>query len=172
MRTPQLITPRLVLKPFSLDMVGDHQVGWLNNPEVVKYSEQRHRKHSRQSCTAFANSIDHENDHMWAIYAKSHHIGNISARRDVPNQVAEISILIGERSVWGSGYGAEAWRECCDWLLSDGVRKIIAGTMALNYAMIGVFNKTGMNIECVRKGEFLLDGEPIDLVMASRWRNP
>jgi len=33
-----------------------------------------------------------------------------------------------------------------------------------------VFDRTGMAVEGVRAGQYLLDGKPVDMVMVARWR--
>jgi RimJ/RimL family protein N-acetyltransferase len=50
----------------------------------------------------------------------------------------------------------------------NGVRKITAGTMEANRAMLSIFRKTGMIEDGVRKAHFLLDGTPVDCVYAAR----
>jgi ribosomal-protein-alanine N-acetyltransferase len=166
MSTPRLITPRLTLDPFTPDMASERYVSWLNDPAVVRYSEQRHRRHTRESCLAFVGSIDHERAHMWAI-SNGRHIGNITAHRDLPNRTADVGILLGEPDEWGKGYGSEAWKAVCDWLLANGTRKVTAGTMEANRGMLRIFEKSGMTIEAVRPDYFLLDGKPTGMVLAS-----
>jgi len=143
--TARIDTPRLILDPFRVDAVTDQYVGWLNNPSVVRYSEQRHRTHTRESCLDYVNSIDHESAHLWRILVKSErHIGNISAHRDSDNRSADIGIMIGDVSEWGKGYGEEAWTAVMDWLLQSGAEIVSAGAMETNAGMLRIFQKTGM----------------------------
>lgn len=170
-KSEDLLTARLRLVPFSIDFATERYVGWLNDPTIVKYSELRHRRHTLESCLDYISQFDHDTSHLWAIVAKDHgHIGNISVRRDLPNAIAEIGILIGERRCHGMGYGSEAWKAVCDWLFVTGIRKVVAGTMAVNTAMLSVFKNSDMIIEGRCRGQFLLGGRPIDLVFAARFR--
>jgi RimJ/RimL family protein N-acetyltransferase len=166
--TPRLETARLVLEPFTEAHLSERYVSWLNDPEVVRYSENRHREFSLASCRDYLASFNDSPNQFWALTHDRVHIGNISAHHDLPNRTADVGILIGEKSVWGQGYGAEAWRAACDWLLLNGVRKITAGTMEANRAMLSIFRKTGMIEDGVRKAHFLLDGTPVDCVYAAR----
>jgi ribosomal-protein-alanine N-acetyltransferase len=166
MKTPRIATDRLTLEPFAPNMVSERYVSWLNDPDVVRYSEQRHRRHTHETCLAFVQGIDHERAHMWAI-SNGRHIGNITAHRDVPNRTADVGILLGERDEWGKGYGYEAWTAVCNWLLASGARMVTAGTMEANRAMVRIFQRSGMTIEAIRPGYFLLDGEPTGMVLAS-----
>lgn len=162
-------TERLMLQPFQASFITENYVGWLSDPEVVQFSEQRHTKHTKASCQAYLESFDGTSNYFFAIFTRSdqEHIGNINAYVDEQNQVADVGIMIGERSAWGKGYGAEAWRALCEFLFAQGIRKITAGTMAANKGMLKIMEKTGMQEDGRRKAQFLLDGEPVDLVYAA-----
>ena len=162
-----ITTDRLRLRPLRL-VLPRHPV-WLNDPEVVRYSEQRHVRHTAESCAAYLETFDFETSFVWGIVSGFDHIGNITARIDQFNDTADIGILIGERGCWGQGYGAEAWRAVCDYMLTR-VRKVEAGTMGCNAGMLRVFHKTGMVIEGHRRAHFMVDGQPVDLTMAARVR--
>lgn len=172
--TPILHTKRLRLEPFSEDHLTDRYVAWLNDPEVVRYSEQRHRRHTKITCRTYLRSFQDSPNHFWAIIAPKEsvaHIGNISAAVDRHNLVADLAIMIGEKLVWGKGYGAEAWVAVCRWLLIDGgLRKVTAGTMAANEGMLGLMQATDMRREGGRRRQFLLEGKEVDLVQAGLFR--
>jgi len=136
-------------------------VGWLNDPEVVRYSEQRHKKHDLHSQLAYIESFRH--GEFNEILLNGEPIGTITGRVDDNNKIADMGILIGERPVWGCGYGTVAWRLMMKHLFRDfKVRKIEAGCMECNRGMMAVFRKTGMSCEGYRIGHFLFndgDGE-------------
>src|SRR5262245_14853918 len=109
--TAGLESPRLRLEPFTESHITDAYIAWLNDRDLLRYSELRHCRHTRDNAAAYVHSINQLTSHLWAIVTKDGvHIGNISAHRDVPNGTADIGILIGVRNVHGRGYGAEAWR--------------------------------------------------------------
>lgn len=148
-------------------------MSWLNNHEVTRFSELRHRRHTRKDAEAYFRSFDHYTKHLWAIFDKEAvHIGNISAHRDIPNATADVGILLGAREDYGRGFGTEAWQAICAWLFATGIRKITAGTMAANQPMRRVFEKCGMVVEGTRKAQFLLDGHPEDLIQVALFRAP
>jgi RimJ/RimL family protein N-acetyltransferase len=168
--TERLRTARLELLPFAEDLVSARYIDWLNDPDVVRYSEQRHRLHTREACLAYVRSFDQLRAHLWAILESGDHIGNISAHRNEPNATADVGILIGVRERHGHGLGCEAWCAVCDWLLATGIRKITAGTMAANGAMLRVFAKAGMIEEARLRQQVLLDDRPEDVVRVARFR--
>lgn len=170
--TPTLSTPRLVLR--QLTKSTSRQVSWLNDPEVVRYSEQRHREHSTYSQLVYINSF-RENSHLWGLFRvdTNAHIGNVSAIHDRENNVADVGVMIGETSLWGQGYATEAWGAACDWLLDkEGgtVRKLEAGCMRDNAAMMKIILKNKFTVEGERANHFLLGGAPVGMVLFGRFR--
>lgn len=168
---PQIETDRCWLRPFSEEYLSARYVGWLNDPDVVRHSEQRHRPHSLESCRAYLRGFDGTPHFFMAIVAKDPalgHVGNINAYIDVPNRVADVGILVGEKTVWGRGYGSEAWIAFTQFLLRDqALRKVTAGTLASNHGMLGIMRRAGMEIEATRKRQALVEGQEVDVVYAS-----
>ena len=163
----KIITERLFLEPFLDKYISDKYVSWLNDHEVVKYSENRHRQHTIESCSEYAGSFNDSPSCFWAVTLKDtgEHIGNINAHIDSHNSVADVGIMIGDSKCWGKGYGAEAWGGVLDFLLNDlKIRKVTAGTMLANKGMIKIMQRSGMLDDGIRKREFLLDGDEVDIV--------
>ena len=72
----------LRIVPFEKQHLTSQYVGWLNDPEVVQFSEQRHTKHTIKSCISYFNKQTISNNLFLAIEFKSsnktiQHIGNI-----------------------------------------------------------------------------------------------
>jgi ribosomal-protein-alanine N-acetyltransferase len=159
-----ILTERLVIVTCSEDIsnVRSH-VAWLNHPQVVKYSEQRHKNHSVKSQFDYIDSIKLPSMFMEIFFNKTI-IGTITAHVDKYNSLADIGILIGDMSAWGQGLGTEAWKAMMDHLIGHGIRKIEAGAMESNIGMIRIFTKTGMREEGRRPGHFFHDNKYTDLV--------
>lgn len=169
--TPVVDGPRLRLVPFAERHLTDRYVAWLNDAAVVRYSEQRHRRHTLESCHAYWRSFDGTPNHFWAIECRDPvlgHVGNITASVDLPNLVADLAILLGERRAWGQGLGTQAWQAACGALLTDiGMRRVTAGTMSVNNAMLAIMRKSGMVEEGRRPRQFRFEGREVDLVYMS-----
>ena len=168
--------PTLSLKscrvmPFEARHLMPRYVAWLNDPDVVRYSEQRHGRHTLESCRRYFESLRSTSDYFLAIEADDvhlGHIGNIGVAVDLPNRVADVSILVGEKRAWGTGLATVAWCGVLKELFqAQQIRKATAGTMAVNDPMLRLMSRSGMHIEGVKSRQFLLDGQEIDLVMAS-----
>ena len=165
-----ILTPRLRIVPFAEQHLTERYVGWLNDPEVVRFSEQRFVRHTLASCRAYWSSFEGSHNCFWAIElaggdTSERHIGNINAYVDRNNGLADVGILIGDRRIWGKGCGAEAWRAVCNWLFTHlNMRKITAGTLSCNLGMLAIMDRTGMVDDGKRVRHYLFEGEEVDMV--------
>jgi RimJ/RimL family protein N-acetyltransferase len=172
--SPIIETPRLRIESFAERHLSARYVGWLNQPELTKFSEQRHRRHTLESCRAYLESFRDPPNYFWALIARDQnlgHIGNMNAYVDLSHSVADVGILIGELAAQGKGYATEAWLGVCDYLLRQaGLRKVTAGTIAPNLAMLAVMRKTGMVEDGRRIRQCLWNGQEVDILHAALFR--
>lgn len=97
-------------RPLTLGDVSERYVGWLNDPEVNRYSRRRRFTSSADDIRAFIEGLAPD-EQVLAICMNDGgtHIGNIQfGPIDRVARCAEIRILIGDRSVWGRGFGTQA----------------------------------------------------------------
>jgi [ribosomal protein S5]-alanine N-acetyltransferase len=164
-------TDRLCLKPFSERHIDDRFVSWLNDKNVMRFSDQRHVTHTKDSCMKYLDTFDGSSNHYWAIELKgesSRCIGSLTAYVDENNSVANVGIMIGDMAVWGEGFGKEAFLSIVTWLSNvKKIRKVMAGTMGINVAMLKVMSSVGMQEECRLKDYYIVDGQLADLVYTS-----
>jgi RimJ/RimL family protein N-acetyltransferase len=167
-QSPVIETERLQIVSFSEEHLTRRYVSWLNDPEVVRYSDQRHRQHTLASCREYWRSFAGTPNYFWAIvarHAELRHIGNINAYVDSAHLLADVGILIGERAVWGSGYGTEAWIAICSYLFEElKLRKITAGTISSNKQMLKLMEKVGMIEDGRRIRQYLWEGKEVDII--------
>jgi RimJ/RimL family protein N-acetyltransferase len=175
MHGPVLTTERLRIEPFAAAHVTTRYVGWLNDPQVVQFSEQRHRRHTPESAAAYLSSFAGTPHYFWAIISLDPalgHVGNMTAHVDTPNSVADVGILIGERTTWGRGYGFEAWNAVCRFLLDEaGIRKVTGGAMSNNTRMLSIMRRAGMREDGRRYRHMVVDGAEVDLIHMAVFRN-
>jgi ribosomal-protein-alanine N-acetyltransferase len=181
---PLLQGRRVRLRPFTAADINDTYLAWLNDPAVVRYSNQRFVRHTRASCeryfASFAEAAGGANLFVSLRVAKPDAsergeipVGTLTAYRSLPHGTADVGILLGERAVWGQGIGLEAWQLLTDWLLSTpGLRKLTAGTLACNHAMLAVAERSGMQREGLRRAQEVIDGVPTDIVQFARFALP
>ncbi len=170
---PPLATPRLRLLPFSEQHLTEKYLGWLNDPETVRYSEQRFRKSTLASCRAYRQTFETSPDFFWAIERAApdaEHLGNITAHPNTNHGTAELGILMGKSSQ-GQGYATEAWLGICDYLFrQQNIRKISAGTLETNQSMLALMKRTGMAVEWRRQRQCLWEGREVDIIGACVFR--
>lgn len=138
-------------------------VGWLNDPEITKYSEQRHTKHTVRSQMSYIRSFNRKTGGLYGIWRMNGVciIGSITYHLDANNNVANVGIMIGDKENMGNGYGYEAWEALCNHLY---VRKIEAGCMAINRPMMSICSKYGMMEEGRQEDHFIVGDTTCDLV--------
>lgn len=167
-------TQRLRIVRFAEEHLSGRYVGWLSDPDVVRWSEQRYRKHTLESCRDYWRSFDGTPHIFAALIAKDAtlgHVGNMNVYFDERHGVADIGILLGERSVWGKGYGTEAWRAMMAYVFATTeTRKITGGCVANNEAMVRIMRGCGMADDGRRTRQYVYDGLEVDVVYAAAFR--
>ena len=168
-------TERLVIEPFNERYLTERYVAWLNDPEVVRFSEQRFTTHTTESSRAYMQSFEGTPNYFWAFVTRgrsSEHIGNVNAYVDTRNKVGDVGILIGEKSYWGKGYGLEVFVAVTDYLFREmHVRKVTAGTVAGNKGMLRIMKRAGMKEDGRRIRHVIFDGQEFDVVHAALFRD-
>lgn len=160
------------LQPFAAGDIGEAYLGWLNDPEVVRYSNQRFVRHDRESAERFRASFGGSDNLFIAIRDASSNalLGTMTAYRSRHHATADVGIMVGNRAVWGRGNGEAAWSGLLDWLLNEGgLRKVTAGTLACNRGMVRLMEKSAMKLEGVRRAQEIVEGRPEDILLYGKF---
>lgn len=169
---PRLSGTRLALRAMTAADITPDYIGWLNDPEVVRHSNQRFLRHDRASCERYLASFQGSPNLFVSVrlLCTDEGIGTLTAYRNPHHGTADIGILMGQRRVWGQGLGGEAFGLLADWLARQrGVRKLTCGTLSTNTAMLRLAEGAGFQREAVRVAQELVDGEPADIVYLARF---
>ena len=154
---------QIELVPFTEAHITDTYLGWLNDKDLMRYSRNRLRDHTRATAREYLESM--KCNPFYAILRDGEHVGNIAAYIDGENNIADLTILVGKPRF---GIGREAWKLAIAMVFEETeVRKIEAGTNGFNDAMIRIFTSSGMTSEGRRIKHFNMSA-PIgdaDLVM-------
>ena len=165
------VDDQLKISDFKSKHLSAKYVSWLNDEEVVKYSEQRHKTHTIKSCKEYYLSQKKTDNLFLAIETGpgfNIHIGNVGVNIDVVNNVADVSIIIGDKDYWGKGIGLKVWNSIIRKLIDDmNIRLVTAGTMENNIPMINLMKKSNMKIEAILRKRFIHNAEEIGMVVAS-----
>lgn len=172
----EFATARLILC-WPLLHVYPRHVEWLNDQNLMRWSEQRYREHTTESQWDYLQDAAKEgNPVVIDILLKPDQprpindqfgasIGTIAAYVDLRHRRADMGIMIGA-PYHGNGYGTEAWWGAM-WMLQNEfqVRKFEAGCVADNAGMNRLLVRLRFQFEGTRKNHFLIDGERRDMNM-------
>lgn len=167
MRKSEIHSERLRITPFTERHLNKHYVSWLNDPDLMIFSEQRHKSHTLETCREYLRSFEAGPNYFWAVLNKESgaHIGTMTAYVDEPNKVADVGILIGDRDSRGKGFAVEACRVVVGFLLREaGLRKVTMGCLEVNKPMIGVMKSLNAKPDGTRRRQVLWRGQEVDVV--------
>ena len=177
---PTLQGARITLRAMQAVDITDTHVGWLNDPEVVRHSNQRFVHHTLESSLRYLHSFEGSANVYASVRLRAGEgdgdgdrdraIGTLTAYRSQHHGTADIGILMGDRATWGQGLGLQAFLLLADWLAAQpGLRKLTCGTLACNHGMLKIAQRAGFVREAVRVGQELVDGQPTDIVYFARF---
>jgi RimJ/RimL family protein N-acetyltransferase len=164
----------VALHLFSEADIVPPYIAWLNNPEVVKYSDQRFKVHTFATCHQYYKRLQESRDALFIAIkdAKTQQLlGTSGLSLNYQHLTADISLLIGNE-YWGQGIGLRAWRLLMNFLLQEcGLRKVTGGTLSCNHGMLSIMKKTGMQPDGVRCQQQLVNGQAYDILHFSQFRS-
>ncbi|MEO6079208.1 MAG: GNAT family N-acetyltransferase [Steroidobacteraceae bacterium] len=168
-----ITTQRLVLSPFTAGCIGPEYLGWLNDPLVMRFSNQRFHLHTPGSAHNYLASFEGTANRFFAIHQlqDKRMIGTMTAYIAAPHRTVDLGLLIGDRSVWGRGYGLEAWSALMSRLFGEGLRKVTGGTVRPNTGMQKIMQRSGMRMEAVRERHEIVGEEEVDVLYYARFRD-
>lgn len=168
----KLTTDRLLLRPFEASDIDERYLGWLQDTEVTRFSNQRFRKHTLESCRAYLHSFDDSPNTFLLLEHRADQVpvGTMTIYRAEHHGTADIGLMVGNRSYWRQGLGLEAWSTVLHALLQEaGLRKVTGGTARPNTGMVKIMEQSCMQLEAVRHQQELIEGQPVDLLYYARF---
>jgi len=163
----------VLLRPFNEADIDARYIGWLNDPDVVRFSNQRFKTHDQASSSRYFASFEGTDNLFISIrdISSDAPLGTMTAYISRHHGTVDVGIMIGEKCVWGSGYGQDAWNTLAKWLFRRGdIRKLTAGTMRNNQGMIKLMERSGMHLEATRRKQELLGTEAVDILYYAKFR--
>ncbi|MBN1615178.1 MAG: GNAT family N-acetyltransferase [Deltaproteobacteria bacterium] len=154
---------QIFLREVRLSDVDDNYYRWLNDPDVTQYLEIRHIPRSRENIGKYVTAMDGNPDEiLLAICLKENgrHIGNIKLGPvNWIHRFAEVSLMIGEKTLWRKGIATEAifliTRYAFDVL---NLNKLRAGCYESNIGSSKAFLKVGFLQEGALKNHWYVNG--------------
>jgi RimJ/RimL family protein N-acetyltransferase len=163
---------KVLLRSFTASDINEAYIGWLNDKDVVQFSNQRFLRHDRDSCLRYLASFEGTDNLFISVRRLSDDrpVGTMTAYVSSHHGTVDVGILIGDKSVWGMGYGQDAWNTLTNWLLTrDDIRKLTAGTLACNYGMIKLMERSGMHHEATRREQEIVNAQAADILYYAKF---
>jgi RimJ/RimL family protein N-acetyltransferase len=151
-----MLNNHLFLKILRREDITQSYINWLNNYEVVKFTEQKNLKHNRKTILKYFEFISKsKNQFLYGIFVKNNnkhkHIGNIKLGPiNYIHRFAEISYFIGELDYWNKGFATSAVSK---------IIKIAKSNYKLKKLMAGVYSINVRSKKVLKKNNFKLEGE-------------
>ena len=162
------VDEKIFIKTLVLEDVEEQYVDWLNDYEIIKFTEQKDFKHTMDSTKDFvAKKYFSKNDLLFGIFVEGLHVGNIKLGPiKFEHMVAEISYFIGNKEFWGKGIASKCVKTIVQFAIVDlGLKKINAGYYENNIGSAKVFQKCGFVIEGIRHSDVSFENNRINLVL-------
>lgn len=169
-----LQSSKIKIRIFLESDINDTYISWLNDSDVVRFSNQRFLSHSRESCLHYLASFQGTKNLFMSLHQVSDDrpVGTMTAYISSHHGIADVGIMIGDKSVWGLGYGQDAWNTLTNWLLEqNNIRKLTAGTLKCNVGMIKLMERSSMTLEAVRKAQEIVEDNPVDILYYSKFND-
>ena len=147
--------------------VSNDYVKWLNDPEINKYLEIRHKVPiTKSDIVDFISNCKKIQRHHWGIFVNNNHVGNISCSDKSPiYKWIDISIVVGNKTCWGNGVGRMALSGAINYLINNiGFHRIQAGVYANNTASIKLFQRLGFLEEGIIRESVIFENDFIDVI--------
>ena len=145
-------------------------VRWMNDYDIVKFTEQRFKRHTYSNIKNFVRKKNKsKNDFLFGIFLKQNsnkdkiyqmteeHIGNIKLGRiNFTNKTADVSYIIGEKKYWGKGIATLAVKEIIK-IASQKykLKKLQGGCWKINIGSRKVFERNKFIKEGVLKSHII-----------------
>ena len=164
---------RVSIRLFTENNITDDYLNWLNDPAVVKYSNQRFTQHTHQTSLDYLQTFVNSEHLFLTVYLKERemYVGTMSVYISTAHETADIGIMIGDRTCWGDGIGGDAWNTILTWLLDVvAIRKATGGCLRDNKGMAKIMINSLMQTDGVSIEQELVDGQPQDIMYFAKFR--
>ena len=134
--------------------VTDKYVNWMNDYEVVKFTEQHSFTHTKEMVNEFVTKkFNSKCDFLFGIYFNNNHIGNIKLGPiNTNNLISDISYFIGDKKLWGKGIASKALMSVIHFAFNTlKLEKINAGYYQEAVASEKLLSKCGFKFESIIK---------------------
>jgi len=169
----RLTGSQVSLHQFDESCITPNYISWLNDSEVLRYSNQRFKRHTVQTSRDYLATFNQSPNLFLAIRMRDNlqMVGTMTAYVVEPHSTVDMGLMVGDRTQWGRGIGLDAWQTLMNYfLVEQKMRKVTGGTLRCNTGMLRIMERSGMQLEAVRARQQIVEGEEQDeLFFAKFW---
>jgi [ribosomal protein S5]-alanine N-acetyltransferase len=156
--------PHVYLRPLERTDLSDIYLGWLNDPEVTRYTETGTFPTTAQDLERFHNEVTGSKSQviLAIIHTQSgRHIGNVKLGPiHWVYRSATFGILIGDKKFWGKGIGVEATRLMVEYgFYRLNLHRIDLGVYAEHESAVHAYERVGFKVEGRLREDVFQGGE-------------
>jgi len=164
MNHPFIVGKSLYLRPLEKSDIDEAYIGWVNDIKVTQNMVTGAFPNNMEKLEAYYHSMTTSSSHVILAIADkktNKHIGNIALNGiNWIDRIANLGIMIGDKSYWGKGYGTEATKLMVSYAFNRlNLHKLWLGVYAGHKAAIRIYEKAGFVEEGCLKQEFYRNGK-------------
>ncbi len=145
--TIKLEGKRITLRILKIADVGEEYLKWMNDEEILRYTECRGRSFTAQDLKDYVQErYDNPADYFFGIFLKDSrvHAGNIKAGNIKPGDLSADVGLIISKEHWNNGYASESIGLVTRFAFDElGLNRLWAGMFEENQGSYKAFVKSG-----------------------------
>ena len=166
------VFPDIQLAPFREENVSDIYVGWMREPEVIRFTEVVPETATLESCQSYVAASNFSDiSILWRIIAAEEgHVGNIRLGINAKHRRGELGLIVGRTDLHGRGIGTGAIHIASEYAFSDlDLWKLTCGIYADNGGSITAFERNGFQVEAIFQNHVLVEGRFQNVLRMARF---
>ncbi|MBN1483384.1 MAG: GNAT family N-acetyltransferase [Chloroflexia bacterium] len=172
--TPFLVGERCYLRPLEKNDLR-YIRRWANDPEMRGLTGDV-LPMDEAAAKRFWDNLEGDKSRIWfavVIKENDHVIGEAGLLRMFhPWRTTDLTLIIGEKDVWGMGYGSEAIYLLLDYAFGSlGFHRVAVGVIGFNHRALRFYEKIGFEREGLQRDGYYYNHVFHDFIMMSMLEN-
>jgi diamine N-acetyltransferase len=170
MTTPTLVGQRVVLKPVTKAIIP-YLAKWYSNPEILRLIGGTER-YTREKAEQGYHEESKDTTSIWftiMVKPDDRVIGKVGLLRMFrPWQTTDMSVVIGEKAMWGHGYGTDAGKRLLQYAFDElRFHRVAIGVVGFNTRAVRFWTGLGFQQEGIARESYYCDNQYSDFIMMS-----
>lgn len=164
----------IVVRLLKQSMVSTTYVSWMNDYDVVKFTNQKNLKHTFNSVKFYVKEkLESDDELLLGFFSNNLHIGNIKIGPiNFYNRNTQISYIVGNKNFWGTGIATSVISYIVNYCFESlDLHKVSALTYSNNIASQKVLIKNNFIKEAIIKKQLFFENKFVDMFYFSKFRD-